>query len=178
MTDQRSTRLGELLEAASRELDVDVASAVLEEAASSHLDSWTPHIRHYEDAGSVLSTLRAEGRAIGLLSNTHWPSSFHEHFLERDGLAGSIDCRLYTSEMEFMKPHPAVFAAALDRLSIADPSQAVYVGDRLYDDVWGAKQAGLRAVWIRNEHSEFFDVEPDGVIESLSELPALIKGWD
>jgi putative hydrolase of the HAD superfamily len=176
-TDQRSTRLGELLEAASREIGVDVASVVLEEAAAHHLDSWTPHIRHEGDAAAVLRTLRERGMRIGLLSNTHWPRAFHEHFLERDGLAGSIDARFYTSEMEFVKPHRSVFAAALARLDVDDPSRAVYVGDRLYDDVWGAKQAGMRAVWVRNDHNETFDVEPDEVIASLSELPGVIERW-
>jgi putative hydrolase of the HAD superfamily len=176
-TDQRSTRLAELLVDASREVGVDVASVVLEEAASHHLDSWTPHIRHHDDARAVLSALRRSGLAIGLLSNTHWPRAFHEHFLERDGLAASIDARLYTSEMEYMKPHPSVFAAALARLGIDDPSRAVYVGDRLYDDVWGAKQVGMRAVWVHNHHNDGFDVEPDAVIATLSDLPVLLGAW-
>ena len=177
MTDQRSTRLAELLADASREVGVDVASVVLEEAASHHLDSWTPHIRHHDDAPAVLSALREDGLAVGLLSNTHWPRAFHEHFLERDGLATSIDARLYTSEMEYMKPHPSVFAAVLERLGIDDPSRAVYVGDRLYDDVWGAKQVGMRAVWVRNHHNDGFDVEPDGIIAKLSDLPGLLGAW-
>src|SRR5215218_5205014 len=42
-TDQVSTRLPELLAAASDALGLDVAEAVLEEAATHHLDSWTPH---------------------------------------------------------------------------------------------------------------------------------------
>jgi putative hydrolase of the HAD superfamily len=177
-SDQRSTRLAELLFDASRELGVDVAGVVLEEAASHHLDSWTPHIRHHRDAAPMLSQLRERGLTLGLLSNTHWPRHFHEHFLERDGLAPFIDKRLYTSEMERMKPHRAVFSAALDSLGVADPACAVYVGDRLYDDVWGAQQAGMRAVWVRNAYTESFDVEPDGVISSLSELPELLSGWE
>jgi putative hydrolase of the HAD superfamily len=108
------------------------------------------------------------------LSNTHWPRGFHEHFLERDGLAGLIDARLYTSEMIYVKPHPSVFAAALEALEIDDPGAAMFVGDRLFDDVWGAQHAGLAAVWVRNAFTPGYDVQPDGVIDSLSELPALL----
>jgi putative hydrolase of the HAD superfamily len=79
--------------------------------------------------------------------------------------------------MEYMKPHPSVFAAVLERLGIDDPSRAVYVGDRLYDDVWGAKQVGMRAVWVRNHHNDGFDVKPDGVIATLSDLPGLLGAW-
>ena len=176
-TDQRSTRLADLLAEASAMLGVDVAGAVLEEAAGHHLDSWTPHIRHHGDAAGVLAELRAGGLRLGLLSNTHWPRGFHEHFLDRDGLAAYIDARLYTSEMEHVKPHASVFGAAVRALGVDDPARAVFVGDRLYDDVWGAQAAGLRGVWVRNAVTPGFEVDPDGVIGSLSELPGLIARW-
>ena len=86
-TDQRSSTLSQILRTASDALGLDVAEAVLEEAATHHLDSWTPHIVHEPDAGPVLETLKGWGLRTGLLSNTHWPRAFHEHFLERDGLA-------------------------------------------------------------------------------------------
>jgi putative hydrolase of the HAD superfamily len=56
----------------------------------------------------------------------------------------------------------------------------VYVGDRLFDDVWGAQQAGMRAVHVplsaippaQLGHTEG---APDGIVRSLSELPALVE---
>lgn len=176
-TDRRSTRLASLLDQASRSLGIDVAGAVLEEAAAHHLDSWTPHIRHHPSAVPVLRALRSAGLRIGLLSNTHWPPGFHERFLERDGLAGLIQARRYTSDMEFVKPDRSAFEAVLSDLEVVDPSRAVFVGDRLYDDVWGASQAGLRAVWVRNSTAPPFDVVPDAVIDGLSELPGVLAGW-
>jgi putative hydrolase of the HAD superfamily len=172
-TDQRSTRLADLLLQASDELGVDVVEAVLEEAAAHHLDSWTPHIRHQPDAGPCIRELRARGFRIGLLSNTHWPRHFHEHFLERDGLDRLIDVRLYTSDMEHVKPHPEAFGAALRALGV-DAEQAVFVGDRLYDDVWGAQRAGLKGVWVANEHSPRHPADADAIIRRLAELPDLV----
>lgn len=173
-TDRRSTRLAELLADASAALGVDVAGAILEEAESHHLDSWTPHICHQPDAASALAELRDAGLRIGMLSNTHWPRHFHEHFLERDGLAGLIDARFYTSEMDHVKPDSRAFLPVLDALDVADPAKAVFVGDRLHDDVWGAQSAGMRGVWVRNDRTPTVDVTPDGIIESLSELPAVV----
>lgn len=172
-TDRRSTRLAELLAEASAEIGADVAGAVLEEAASHHLDTWTPHIRHHEDAADALRELRGMGLRVGLLSNTHWPRHFHEHFLERDGLADLIDVRFYTSEMDHVKPDPRAFEAVMASLGA---ERAVFVGDRLYDDVWGAQQAGLEGVWVRNDRTPPYAVEPDGVIDRLSDLPAVVKG--
>lgn len=176
-TDRRSTRLAELLAVASDELGVDVAAAVLEEAATHHLDSWTPHIRHRADAAEVLTELRAAGARLGLLSNTHWPREFHERLLARDGLAELLDARLYTSELRHVKPDPTVFAAALAALGVADPAEAVFVGDRLFDDVAGARAVGMRTVWVRNRSTPPYPVDPDAEIVELSELPALLAGW-
>jgi putative hydrolase of the HAD superfamily len=175
--DQRATTLSSLLALASAELDLDVTEAVLEEAALRHLDSWTPHVVHQPDAAEVLGALRDRGLGIGLLSNTHWPPPFHEHFLERDGLDKLIDVRRYTSELEFTKPHPSAFRSVLDGLGGVDPAAAVFVGDRLYDDVGGAQGVGMRAVWVRSPHTPRYDAEPDAVIDSLSDLLPLVDKW-
>lgn len=175
--DQRAFTLTEILSVASQELGIDVTEAVLEEAATHHLDSWTPHIRHHPEAGPVLAALRDAGLRIALLSNTHWPPTFHEHFLERDGLAELIDARLYTSEMAHTKPHPNAFKAALRAVGVDDPRRAVMVGDRLFDDIFGAKALGMRTVFCPNPTLPSFDVEPDAEIANLAELVELIDTW-
>lgn len=172
-----SGTLADLVAEASGQLGLDVAEAVMEEAALRHLDAWTPHIRHDPDAALVLSALRERGIRIGLLSNTHWPRPFLERFLARDGLEALIDVRVYTSETPYMKPHPTVFRAALEALGIDDPARAVHVGDRLLDDVTGAQGAGLRAVHRRNDQVPAHPARPDATIEALPELLAVVEGW-
>jgi putative hydrolase of the HAD superfamily len=174
---QTSTTLSTLLVTASQELGLDVAEAVLEEAATHHLDSWTPHIVHDPDAAPTLAALRDAGYKIGLLSNTHWPRAFHEHFLERDGLDKLIDVRCYTSEMPRTKPHPDAFRTVLDQLEVADPRCVVFVGDRLHDDIWGAQQLGMKAVLRPNTLVPSYDVEPDAVIDRLPELIDIVAEW-
>jgi len=176
-THQRSGTLAELLASATAELGLDAAEALLEEAAVRHLDAWTPHVRHDPDAVPTLAELRSRGLRVGLLSNTHWPRSFHERFLERDGLDQLIDARLYTSEMEFQKPHPAAFGAALTAVGVADPARAVFVGDRPWDDISGAKAVGMRAVLRKNDLVPGYDVEPDAVISRLPEIVGLVDDW-
>ncbi len=175
--DQRSTTLSSLLALASAELDLDVAEAVLEEAATHHLDSWTPHVRHDPEAVPTLVALKERGLAIGLLSNTHWPRAFHEHFLARDGLDQLIDVRCYTSELDHTKPHPEAFGAVLGELGVEDPTRAVFVGDRPYDDVFGARSAGMRTVLRPNPSVPGYPVEPDAVIGELAELVEVVDRW-
>jgi putative hydrolase of the HAD superfamily len=174
---QRSATLADLLATAAAELQLDVAEALLEEAALRHLDAWTPHIRHDPDAASVLTDLRAAGMRIGMLSNTHWPRAFHERFLERDGLAELIDARLYTSEMEFQKPHPSAFLAAAAALG-TEPERCLFVGDRPWDDISGAAAVGMRTVLRPNPWAPDIDgIEPDARISRLPDLLPLLSCW-
>jgi putative hydrolase of the HAD superfamily len=176
VTTLESGTLMDLLRDASSALGLDVTEVVLEEASLRHLDSWTPHIAHDPEAVAVLEELRCRGLRIALLSNTHWPRAFHEHFLERDGLVDLIDARLYSSELQYMKPHPSAFQAAMAAVGVTDPSRAVFVGDRLYDDIFGAQQAGMRTVHRPNQHTPPYAVVPDAEIVGLSDLLAVIAG--
>jgi len=176
-TDQRSGTLADIIAEATAALDVDVSAAIREEAAVRYLDAWTPHIAHDPEAAETLGSLRERGLKIGLLSNTHWPRTFHEHFLERDGLSQQIDVRLYTSEMPYMKPHPEPFQAALDALDLGSGTEAVFVGDRPLDDIHGSQQLGMRAVLRLNPLVTPFDVQPDATIQRLPELLPLIDRW-
>jgi putative hydrolase of the HAD superfamily len=174
---QRSATLAQLLATAAAELQLDVAEALLEEAALRHLDAWTPHIRHDPDAVAVLTDLAAAGLRIAMLSNTHWPRAFHERFLERDGLVELIDARLYTSEMEFQKPHPSAFLAAAQAVG-AEPDRCVFVGDRPWDDISGAQAVGMRTVLRPNPWApDIAGIDPDARIDSLPQLVDLVAGW-
>jgi putative hydrolase of the HAD superfamily len=54
------------------------------------------------------------------------------------------------------------------------------VGDRMVQDVWGAKRLGMRAIWRRplaGAPQEPVNVEPDATIDDLTELPAVLERW-
>ncbi|MCY1561434.1 noncanonical pyrimidine nucleotidase, YjjG family [compost metagenome] len=54
----------------------------------------------------------------------------------------------------------------------------MHIGDHPGDDIAGAQQAGLRAVWF-NPTGKPWDADhaPDAEIRSLTELPGLLAGW-
>ena len=168
----RSGTLAGLVAEAHRRLGGRAPPEALGAACAAYLGAWAPHIEH--DAGAVpaLRALRAAGVRTAMLSNTHWPRSFHERFLARDGLAGLLGARVYTCELEWMKPHPAAFGAALRAAGVDDPARALYVGDRPRDDIFGARRAGLRTALRPNPLVPAFGVEPDLGIAGLPELPA------
>ena len=69
--------------------------------------------------------------------------------------------------------------AAVD---VEDPARCVYVGDRLFDDIWGAHNAGLRAIHVPHskipvEQIGHTEGDPDAVAHRLSDISKIVAGW-
>ena len=137
----------------------------------------------------VLDDVASRGLAMGLVSNiTLAPDLLHAD-LEAFGLAPYLCAVAFSSEVGWRKPDGRIFAHALEQLG-ATGSQAVFVGDRLWDDIAGAQRAGMAAVLTREfrdelegpEHAEALRIgeealariRPDQVISRLGELPAAL----
>ena len=58
-----------------------------------------------------------------------------------------FDAVILSRDVGFRKPHPAIFWAAMARLD-ATPAESVFIGDRLAEDVLGAMDVGMKAIWI------------------------------
>jgi putative hydrolase of the HAD superfamily len=144
---------------------------------SSYFRVWEPHTLTDPEAAPLLTELRRRAIRIGVLSNTLWPRSAHERCFTRDQVAGLIDGAVYSSEIPWSKPHPEAFRAAMAAVGEDDPASCVFVGDRPYDDVHGAKSVGMRAVLMRNRDVPPYDTVPDAVITRLAELVQHIDRW-
>jgi putative hydrolase of the HAD superfamily len=143
---------------------------------------WDPHTLTDPDVPDLFDWLRGQGIRIGILSNTIWTRERHEGIFARDEVLALIDGAVYTSEIAWTKPHAEAFRAALAAVGVADPERAVFVGDRLFDDIHGAQAVGMRAVLV--PHSDVPDWQrghtegtPDAVIERLADLKAVIEAW-
>jgi putative hydrolase of the HAD superfamily len=125
----------------------------------------------------AIATLHERGLALGCVTNTILLESGIRDALYRLGLLRYITSIVVSSTVGYQKPHPALFRRALDDLALP-PAEVVFVGDRLVEDVGGARTAGMRAVLthqFRREHADEGSPRPDAVIERLSELPAVIE---
>ncbi len=131
------------------------------------------------DAAGVLAQLTAQGRNLGVVSNTFWAPEMHDADLARFGLLEYLPVRIYSCAVGFTKPDPRIFRAALDRLDVA-PAEAVFVGDKLDVDVAGPQKIGIRSVLVatpfRRESDP--DIKPDAEIARLDELIAVLDGWE
>jgi len=171
---QQSATVDDLFTEAGLEHDPELLSA--------YYEFWEPHTLTDPAVRPTWEALRADGVKVGVLSNTIWPRAFHERIFERDGVLDLIDGDVYTSEIPWTKPSPNAFAAALEAVGATDPARCVYVGDRLFDDVWGAHNAGLRAIHLPHsnippEQVGHTEGEPDAVVHGLEEIPVLVRNW-
>ena len=89
-----------------------------DEFVASYLRAWEPHTFTDPQAEPVLRALRARQIKIGVLSNTMWPRGWHEEVFRRDGVASLIDAAVYSSEIEWTKPHPRAFLAEIGRAHV------------------------------------------------------------
>ena len=140
---------------------------------------WEPHTTTDPQVGPLFRTLHERGLRVGVLSNTIWPREWHRDFFRRDGVLDLIDGDVYTSEIPWTKPAPEAFRAAMDAVGVSDPARCAYVGDRLFDDIWGAHRAGLWAIHVPHsdippEQHGHTEGEPDAVAHKLSEIPRLL----
>ena len=118
----------------------------------------------------VLEELKESGLKLGLISNVSLLPDLMRQDLRALGILQLLDAATFSSEAGTRKPDPRIFTRLLGELGVS-PERAVFVGDRVGDDIGGAKSVGMRAVLTREFRSEELDdVRPDAVIGRLSEL--------
>lgn len=92
----------------------------------------------------TLDTLRTHGYTMSVISNADGRVA---EGLEDCGLSHYFE-RVYDSTIVGVaKPDAGIFQIALDELDL-EPTDALYVGDMYYNDVWGANRAGVGAVHL------------------------------
>ncbi|MET9901083.1 HAD family hydrolase [Streptomyces sp. NPDC006446] len=152
-------------------------------ALAAYRQAWEAHTLLDPDAAEMLVGLRERGYGIGVLSNTLWPADWHEEIFDRDGVLGLLDAAVYSSEVAWTKPHPEIFAAVVERLGADSPAECVFVGDRLFEDVHGAREAGMRTILVPHSSIPAEELgarggEPDAVVATLKDIPAVVDEWN
>lgn len=168
--DHASSRIEQVIASAG----VDLTSAAFATGMASYWAFWEPHTVTHPWVYPTFAGLRERGIRIGVLSNTMWPRSYHHGLFVRDEVDEFLAAEVYTCELPVAKPHPDAFATALAELAVT-PDKALYVGDRLIEDIFGAQRVGMRTVLLDHdsfaEHRELRHIAAD---HTITELPALL----
>ena len=91
--------------------------------------------------------------------------------------AAALECATGKKAVVMGKPAAAFFQQASGILGLA-PGELLMIGDDLHADALGAKSAGLRSALVRTGKFQPSDldaeVQPDWVLDSVQDLPALL----
>jgi HAD superfamily hydrolase (TIGR01549 family) len=125
----------------------------------------------FDDVLPALEVLRASHR-LALISNGLRRDQRLK--LDRLGLNDYFDVCVISEEIGVTKPDPRIFAHALEALGV-DAGAALHAGDNPHHDVAGARDHGMRAVWV-NRRGGCFDGpgDADAEVSHLGELVQLL----
>jgi HAD superfamily hydrolase (TIGR01549 family) len=152
---------------------IDQAAAFAEKLTRVHMDAvrsvtWAPAER--------IAAVRmiAPHYRLGLLSNFDDAQCGRE-VLHDTGVADLFEAVVISAEVRLRKPDRRIFEHLRAMLSL-DPHEILFVGDTPRDDVLGAREAGMRSVWISKGQPSLPEgiPAPDFIIRDLSDLPRLL----
>ncbi|MEM3613148.1 MAG: HAD family hydrolase [Candidatus Bathyarchaeia archaeon] len=115
---------------------------------------------------------------LGLVSNFTYAPVIYAG-LRRVGISNFFNVILVSDAVGWRKPHAKIFEEALKRLGVA-AEEALYVGDSPEEDIKGAKQLGMKTVFVA---SQFFPIKklvesgqkPDAIARNMCEAKRKIE---
>jgi putative hydrolase of the HAD superfamily len=135
---------------------VEVSADELDRFLEAEHAAWQPARMLASTTHALLETLRDRGLKVGLVSNALDPPHLLHRDLEQMGVAERLDVAVFSSEVGWRKPHPAIFERALGALGV-EPGATLFVGDSLENDIAGAAALGMHtclALWFRADEDE------------------------
>lgn len=152
-------------------LDGAPADQAANAVADAYIEGANAHMRLFPEVADALTRLRERAR-LGLISNGLVRDQ--EAKIERTAIADRFDVIVISQAVDLVKPDPAIFQYALDRLD-ARPDRALYAGDNPEHDIVGARAAGMLAVWVHRGDG-FYGAAPDAdaTVSNLDELATLL----
>ena len=130
--------------------------------------------RPADDCATRVEAFRNAGLRLAIVSNTSSSPALLTAYLTRIGLASLFETIVYSVELGWRKPDPRVYTAALAALDVA-PAEALFVGDRILQDVAGPQAIGMRAVLTHEFRQEApGSAQPLAVVNRLGDLHEVI----
>ena len=136
------------------------------------------HWHAESDTASTLETLHAQDYRLALLSNAADDADV-QALVDNAQIRPYFEVVLTSAATGIRKPHPRIFNMVLEEWGF-QPKRVAMVGDTLGADILGAQNLGMFGIWITRRadtpanRAHDGTITPDAVIDTLSELPALL----
>ena len=130
-------------------------------------------LRLYPQVQETLDQLRPHYR-MAVVSDAQ--SAFAVPELRAVGLVHYFNPIIVSGDYGYRKPDSRLFQKALDALQLR-PEQVLFLGNDLYHDIFGAHQAGMKAIFVSYNQSDtsYQNIAPDYTISRFAELPQAVN---
>ncbi len=116
-------------------------------------------------AEHVLKQLKAQGYQLAVVSNGGHDTRLNT--IRGLGIEAYFDEIISSGLVGFSKPQPEIFQITAERLGV-QPDCCLYIGDHPVNDVQGAKNAGMHALWMQGFHPD-----ADEIQHKIRQLPEI-----
>jgi HAD superfamily hydrolase (TIGR01549 family) len=128
-------------------------------------------------AKRLIHQAKEQGK-VCLISNFTYAPVIHKS-LKKVGIDELFDVVVVSEEVGWRKPSVHIFQDALNRLQV-QACEAVYIGDSPIEDIKGAKQSGLRTIFVPSQFYTLKDLfeskqEPNFISEDLTTISPKLK---
>ncbi|WP_191113059.1 HAD family hydrolase [Acinetobacter lwoffii] len=121
-------------------------------------------------AEQVLTQLKDEGYQLAIVSNGGHDTRLNT--IRGLGIETYFDEIISSGLVGFNKPQPEIFQITAERLGV-QPAQCLYIGDHPINDVQGATEAGMHALWMQGFHADAEHIQYK--IQHLPEIFAYLQ---
>ena len=164
VTAQRRVDLREILSQQRFRMMLDMLGHAETDATASAVEKITrAHMRQLQESFEVrpetfeaLEWARSRYRTA-MISNFAYAPTLYES-LDQFGIRSAFETVVVSAEVGWCKPHRAIFDHAFEKMGIR-PQEALFIGDQLYVDVYGAQNCGMDVAWIETERQDWLPPE-------------------
>src|ERR1043166_6004668 len=151
-TQQRFKTMLDLLGHPSHEITDDV----IETITKAHMAQLSESFEVRAETIEVLHWAKPRYR-MAMISNFGYAPALYDA-LDRFGIRSAFETIIVSVEVGWCKPHRMIFDHTFERMGI-HPSEALFIGDQIYIDVYGALGCGMHVVWIETQRQDWLPPE-------------------
>ena len=122
----------------------------------------------FESVIDYLETHRSKGGKVCILTDLTAHIQYRK--IEKLSLAEYVDFLVTSEEVGVEKPHPSMFAKALQKLECED-YEALMIGDSWSKDIVGANAMGIQSIWINHKKEKQSFKENIREVSRFEEIP-------
>jgi putative hydrolase of the HAD superfamily len=156
----------------SLDFNASASSEIIRRALDSYFEDYVRKVDMEKEIIPTLKSLLPRYR-LGIVTNFAYPPAIYA-ILRKFSLEKIFDPIVISGEVGWIKPSPIIFKVALSRLRLS-ADQVVFVGDDPEADIKGAKNVGMKTVFLARESTCY---DADISISHLSSLTTAIGGLE